>query len=67
MQLNIFYLIYIGYIKPYQDKNRNRIDMLNEVFILILSYHMFTFLYYLEETKLDFFLWIETTGQQLFA
>lgn len=41
--LNLFVMIYIGYAKPFADRGRNYIEIVNEIFISIDTYHFMLF------------------------
>ena len=41
--LNLFVMIYIGYVKPFATRSRNWIETINEVFISIDTYHFMLF------------------------
>lgn len=39
----IFMIMLVGYVPPFQDNILNRMEMINEVFVLMTNYHLFTF------------------------
>ena len=36
-------MILVGYVPPFKDKVLNQMELLNEAFVLITNYHLFTF------------------------
>lgn len=40
---SIFMIVLIGYIPPYIDRKMNTMELINEAFILLITYHFYTF------------------------
>lgn len=36
-------IVLIGYIPPYTDRKMNNMELVNEAFILLITYHFYTF------------------------
>jgi hypothetical protein len=41
--LNLFSMIYLGYFMPFQARSRNRLELFNEVIVILSSFYMMCF------------------------
>ena len=42
--LTLMYIVYYGGTRPHQSKQRGRLELFNEVMIMVMNYHMVCFL-----------------------
>ena len=45
-------LIVVGFVPPFKEKIMNRIELVNEFFVLLTNYHLFTFTEFLPDIEL---------------
>ena len=36
-------IVLVGYVPPFKDKKMNTMELVNEAFILLITYHLYTF------------------------
>ena len=51
--MNMFIAMYIGYYYPLESRLKNRIELFNEIFIMIVSGHMMFFTEYIPEIEMQ--------------
>ena len=53
MLMNLFVAMYIGQFYPLESRLKNRIELFNEIFIVIVSGHMMFFTDYIHEIEMQ--------------
>ena len=43
LYMTTFTIIYVGYLQPFSEKSLNMLEVLNEITILAVGYHLITF------------------------
>ena len=47
-------VIFLGLVKPFKSKNQNKVEIINEIMIMLTMYHMFFFTDYVRDERLRY-------------